>query len=142
MPERNKHSYSLWGPKELRDKRTDMGMTKRDLAKKLGVSERQYAYYESGHTKIDKPLEYAVRWLHHKQGPAYECQNDHGVVELAPGVVTKAQGTLTAFQKERIQRLLNGIRSYPIGDLDERGQKILSQCVDEISILTSHLSES
>ena len=128
MPERNKDSYSLWGPKELRDKRTDMGMTKRDLAKKLGVSERQYAYYESGHTKIDKPLEYAVRWL------AGSSENK-SIVEERP------QGTLTAFQKERIDRLLNGIRSYPTSDLDERGQKILSQCVDEISILTSHLSE-
>lgn len=131
MPERNKDSYSHWSAQDLRKERTDMGMTKRDLAKKLGVSERQYAYYESGHTKIDKPLEYAMRWLSHKY---FEKGVDKDKMDVP-------QGTLTNFQKERIQRLLNGIRSYPIGDMDERGQKILSQCVDEISILTSHLSE-
>ena len=135
MPERNKDSYSSWGPQELRQKRTGMGMTKRELARLLGVSERQYAYYESGHTKIDKPLEYAVSWLSHQKNE--ELKSEIGTITGD----TTPKGTLTAFQKERIQRLLNGIRSYPIGDMDERGQKILSQCVDEISILTSHLSE-
>jgi hypothetical protein len=85
-----------------------------------------YCYYESGHTKIDLPLEYAVRWLANSE-------------EDKPVVESGSQGTLTPFQKERIQRLLNGIRSYPVGDLDERGQKILSQCVDEISVLTGAL---
>jgi hypothetical protein len=55
--------------------------------------------------------------------------------ENKPVVENKGQGTLTPFQKERIDRLLNGIRAYPIGDMDEKGQKILSQCVDEISTL-------
>lgn len=142
MPERSKDSYSDWGPDALRKERTSMGMTKRALAQSLGVSERQYAYYESGHTKIDKPLEYAVRWLSHQKGPSHEYQNDYGVVELAPGVVTKPQGTLTAFQKDRINRLVDAIDKYPTSNLDEKGQKILSQCVDEISLLTSHLSES
>tara|TARA_R100000734_G_C3297983_1_gene88953 strand:+ start:372 stop:743 length:372 start_codon:yes stop_codon:yes gene_type:complete len=119
MPERSKDSYSQWGPKELRDKRAKMGLTKRALAKKLGVSERQYAYYESGHTKVDKPLEYAVRWL-----------------SVDPMVGSNDAGTLTPFQKERISRLMNAIHNYPTSNLDERGQKILSQCVDEISMLS------
>ena len=118
MPERSKDSYSQWGPKELRDKRAKMGLTKRALAKKLGVSERQYAYYESGHTKVDKPLEYAVRWL-----------------SADPIVGSNDAGTLTPFQKERISRLMNAIHNYPASNLDERGQKILSQCAEEISTL-------
>ena len=127
MPERNKDSYSAWGPSELRKERTGMGMTKRALAQSLGVSERQYAYYESGHTKIDKPLEYAVRWLSHENNFTDEA--------------SKPQGTLTAFQKERIGRLLNAIHNYPTYNLDEKGKKILSQCVDEISTLTTALGE-
>ena len=128
MPERSKDSYSDWGPEALRKERAAMGMTKRALAQSLGVSERQYAYYESGHTKIDKPLEYAVRWLSH----------DKTFTDEAP----KSQGTLTDFQKDRIERLLTAIDNYPTSNLDEKGQKILSQCVDEISMLTSHLSET
>ena len=118
MPERSKDSYSQWGPKELRDERAKMGLTKRALAKKLGVSERQYAYYESGHTKVDKPLEYAVRWL-----------------SVDPMVGSNDAGTLTPFQKERISRLMDAIHNYPASNLDERGQKILSQCAEEISTL-------
>jgi len=139
MPERNKDSYSSWGPEELRAERRDMGMTKRDLAKLLGVSERQYAYYESGHTKIDKPLEYAVRWLSHDRNEELKAEIDAiaGVMEATP----KPQGTLTAFQKERISRLLNAIHNYPTSNLDEKGQKILSQCVNEISTLTTALGE-
>lgn len=120
MPERSKDSYSQWGPQELRERRSEMGLTKRALAKKLGVSERQYAYYESGHTKVDKPLEYAMRWL--SVDPMVRKED--------------SPGTLTPFQKERISRLMNAIHNYPTSNLDERGQKILSQCVDEISMLS------
>lgn len=139
---RGKSSYSEWSHDDLREWRGKIGSTQAQMAKELGVSHRQYCYYESGHTPIDMSLELAVRWLSHQKGPSYEYQNDYGVVELAPGVVTKPQGTLTAFQKERITRLLNAIHNYPTSNLDEKGQKILSQCVDEISLLTSHLSEA
>ena len=118
MPERSDKSYSDWGPSELREKRTYMGLTKRALAGKLGVSERQYSNYESGYTKIDLPLEYAVRWL-----------------SVDPMVRENSAGTLTDFQKERIDRLLGAIERYPASNLDEKGQKILLQCVDEISTL-------
>jgi len=119
---RGKSKYSSWTPEDLTNFRKEAGLSRREVADSLGVSYRMYCYYESGHTKIDLPLEYAVRWL-------------AGSEEDKPVVESKGQGTLTPFQRERIQRLLNGIRSYPIGDLDERGQKILSQCVDEISTL-------
>jgi transcriptional regulator with XRE-family HTH domain len=123
---RGKSKYSSWTPEDLTNFRKEAGLSRREVADSLGVSYRMYCYYESGHTKIDLPLEYAVRWLANSE-------------EDKPVVESKGQGTLTPFQRERIQRLLNGIRSYPIGDLDERGQKILSQCVDEISVLTGAL---
>lgn len=123
---RGKSKYSSWTPEDLTNFRKEAGLSRREVADSLGVSYRMYCYYESGHTKIDLPLEYAVRWLANSE-------------EDKPVVENKGQGTLTPFQRERIQRLLNGIRSYPIGDLDERGQKILSQCVDEISVLTGAL---
>jgi transcriptional regulator with XRE-family HTH domain len=123
---RGKSKYSSWTPEDLTNFRKEAGLSRREVADSLGVSYRMYCYYESGHTKIDLPLEYAVRWLANSE-------------EDKPVVENKGQGTLTPFQKERIQRLLNGIRSYPVGDLDERGQKILSQCVDEISVLTGAL---
>ena len=123
---RGKSKYSTWTPEDLTNFRKEAGFSRRDVADSLGVSYRMYCYYESGHTKIDLPLEYALRWLANSE-------------EDKPVVESKGQGTLTPFQKERIQRLLNGIRSYPVGDLDERGQKILSQCVDEISVLTGAL---
>lgn len=122
---RGKSSYSEWSRDDLREWRGKIGSTQAQMAKELGVSHRQYCYYESGHTPIDMSLELAVRWLSHQKGPSHEYQ-----------------GTLTAFQKERISRLLNAIHNYPTSDLDEKGQKILSQCVDEISLLTSHLSEA
>lgn len=125
MPERSDKSYSDWGPSELREKRTYMGLTKRALAGKLGVSERQYSNYESGYTKIDLPLEYAVRWLSHQY---FEMGVDKDKMEVP-------EGTLTDFQKERINRLMDAIDEYPVSNLDEKGQKILLQCVDEISTL-------
>ncbi len=123
MPERSDKSYSDWGPSELREKRTYMGLTKRALAGKLGVSERQYSNYESGYTKIDLPLEYAVRWLHDVRDK----------VDVNPE--KESLGTLTGFQKARIGKLLEAIDNYPVSNLDERGQKILSQCAEEISTL-------
>ena len=92
------------------------------MSENLGVSYRMYCYYESGHTKIDLSLEYAVRWL-------ANLGEDKPLVEKQP------EGTLTPFQKERISRLMNAIHNYPASDLDEKGQKILSQCADEISTL-------
>ena len=124
---RGKSNYSSWTPEDLTDFRQGAGLSRREVADSLGVSYRMYCYYESGHTKIDLPLEYALRWLTRS-------------TEDEPAVESKGQGTLTPFQMERIDRLLNGIRAYPIGDMDEKGQKILSQCVNEISTLISHLS--
>jgi hypothetical protein len=75
------------------------------------------------YTKIDLPLEYAVRWL-----------------SVAPIVRENSAGTLTDFQKERINRLMDAIDEYPVSNLDEKGQKILLQCVDEISTLVDSVA--
>ena len=119
---RGKSKYSTWTPEDLTNFRKEAGFSRRDVADSLGVSYRMYCYYESGHTKIDLPLEYAVRWL-------VNSGEDKPLVEKQP------EGTLTPFQKERISRLMSAIHNYPTSDLDEKGQKILSQCVDEISTL-------
>jgi len=126
---RGKSKYSSWTPEDLANFRQGAELSRREVADRLGVSYRMYCYYESGHTKIDLPLEYAVRWLA-KSG------KDKPVVE------SKVQGTLTSFQKERIDRLLQAIDNYPASNLDEKGQKILSQCVNEISTLTQALGDN
>lgn len=122
---RGKSKYSSWSPDDLVQFRTEAGISRRDMADKLGVSYRMYCYYESGHTKIDLPLEYAVRWL-----------------SVDPMVKENGTGTLTDFQKQRIDRLINAIHKYPASNLDELGQKILSQCVDEISMLSEQARSS
>lgn len=115
---RGKSKYSAWSSDDLVQFRTEAGISRREMADKLGVSYRMYCYYESGHTKIDLPLEYAVRWL--------------SVDSMVEG---NSAGSLTDFQKQRIDRLMDAIHEYPVSDLDEKGQKILLQCVDEISTL-------
>tara|TARA_R100000231_G_scaffold134390_1_gene107914 strand:- start:204 stop:584 length:381 start_codon:yes stop_codon:yes gene_type:complete len=122
---RGKSKYSSWSPDDLVQFRTEAGISRRDMADKLGVSYRMYCYYESGHTKIDLPLEYAVRWL-----------------SVDPMVRENGTGALTDFQKQRIDRLMNAIHKYPASNLDELGQKILSQCVDEISMLSDQARSS
>ena len=124
MPYRGDESYSDWGASDLRRERTAIKMTKRALAEELGVSERQYAYYESGHTKIDKTLQCAVRWI-------AGGKDDEDV---------KSQGTLTDFEKDRITRLMNAMQNHPHDDLDERTKKILQQSSEEMVLLLSKVS--
>ena len=124
MPYRGDESYSDWGASDLREQRTAIKMTKRALAEELGVSERQYAYYESGHTKIDKTLQCAVRWI-----AGGKDADD-----------VKSQGTLTDFEKDRITRLMNAMQNHPRDDLDERTKKILQQSSEEMVLLLSKVS--
>ena len=124
MPYRGDESYSDWGASDLRRERTAIKMTKRALAEELGVSERQYAYYESGHTKIDKTLQCAVRWI-------AGGKDDEDV---------KSQGTLTDFEKDRITRLMNAMQNHPHDDLDDRTKKILQQSSEEMVLLLSKVS--
>ena len=119
-------AQSDWTAQDLQSKREALGMSKAEMARRVGVSYRQYMYYERGQTKISKGLESFVEDLLNPKG------NDNN----------KSQGTLSDFDKDRITRLLNAIHNYPTSDMDKRGQKILSQCADEISALTKMLGES
>lgn len=119
-------AQSDWTADDLKLKREALGMNKAEMSRKLGVTYRQYMYYEKGHTKISKGLEQFINDLLHPTGGGKE----------------KSQGTLTDFQKERIDRLLTAIQNYPTSNLDEKGQKILSQCVNEISTLTQALGDN
>ena len=78
---RGKKKYSSWSNEDLKNFRINAGMSRRDMAEDLSVSYRMYCYYESGHTKVDLPLEYAVRWLSingtNGPTPLNEVQNEN-----------------------------------------------------------------
>jgi transcriptional regulator with XRE-family HTH domain len=123
---RTKTKYSEWSGDDLRKQRAVIGMTQTAMAEHLGMSHRMYCYYESGKTPVNRPLQLAVQYM----------------VESPQREEEKPQGTLTDFQRERINMLLDAIEKYPTSDLDETGQKILQQSVSEISMLMEHLSKS
>jgi len=123
---RTKTKYSDWSGDDLRKQRAVIGMTQTAMAEHLGMSHRMYCYYESGKTPVNRPLQLAVQYM----------------VESPQKEEEKPQGTLTDFQRERINMLLDAIEKYPTSDLDETGQKILQQSVNEISMLMEHLSKS
>jgi transcriptional regulator with XRE-family HTH domain len=123
---RTKTKYSEWSGDDLRKQRAVIGMTQTAMAEHLGMSHRMYCYYESGKTPVNRPLQLAVQYM----------------VESPQKEEEKPQGTLTDFQRERINMLLDAIEKYPTSDLDETGQKILQQSVSEISMLMEHLSKS
>jgi len=125
MPKRNESSYSSWSGSDLRDVRKSLGFTGKVMSEMLGVSERQYAYYESGQIRVDKPLEYAVRWLHD--------QNMY-----ADRVVPS--GALSHYDKERIDKLLDVIENRDVFNMDDYVKRILSQCKSEISMLLSKVA--
>jgi predicted transcriptional regulator len=53
-------------PEELKKHREKLGMTMREISSNLEVSERFYLYRESGVRGISRMMEYAVRWMLHK----------------------------------------------------------------------------
>ena len=116
--------FSDWTPETLAEKRKELGFNKTQMSEALGVTYRQYLYYESGHTKLSKALEHHV--------------NDMLGVTSQP---SKSPGTLTDFQRERIEMLLDAIKKYPTSNLDEKGQKILQQSVSEISTLMAVIGD-
>lgn len=123
---RTKTKYSEWSGDDLRKQRAVIGMTQTAMAEHLGMSHRMYCYYESGKTPVNRPLQLAIQYM----------------VESGQEKDEKPQGTLTDFQKERINMLLDSIQKYPTSNLDEKGQKILQQSVNEISLLMECLSKS
>jgi transcriptional regulator with XRE-family HTH domain len=117
-------AQSDWTAQDLQSKREALGMSKAEMARRVGVSYRQYMYYERGQTKISKGLESFVEDLLNPKG------NDNN----------KSQGTLSDFEKDRITRLLNALQNHPLDDLDDKTQKILRQTSEEIVLLLSKLS--
>lgn len=117
-------AQSDWTAQDLQSKREALGMSKAEMARRVGVSYRQYMYYERGQTKISKGLESFVEDLLNPKG------SDNN----------KSQGTLSDFEKDRITRLLNALQNHPLDDLDDKTQKILRQTSEEIVLLLSKLS--
>lgn len=107
---------------ELKKIRKEMSLTQDLMADRLGMSKRMYCLYESGEIKIP------VR------------------VDIALGVKKFMPVDMTAFEKERIQKLINGIDKYKASNFSKLSKeeldldyilKILRQCGDEFkNILT------
>ena len=116
-------AQSDWTADDLRVKRESLGMNKAEMSRKLGVTYRQYMYYEKGHTKISKGLEQFINGLLHPTGSDKE----------------KSQGTLSDFEKDRINMLLSALENHPLDDLNERTKKILRQSSEELELLLSKL---
>lgn len=120
-----KESYSMWGGNELRSRRSDMNMTQVALARALGISHRMYCYYETGERDIPRSVELSLRYL------ARGGSDDEGT--LAP------QGTLTAFDRDRLSRLCLALESHE--GMDAETDKLLRQSLKEIDYLLSKFPE-
>ena len=116
-------AQSDWTADDLRVKRESLGMNKAEMSRKLGVTYRQYMYYEKGLTKIRKGLEQFINDLRYLRAVNEE----------------KSQGTLSDFEKDRINMLLSALENHPLDDLNERTKKILRQSSEELELLLSKL---
>ena len=122
-----KESYSMWDGKELRDKRSALGMTQTAMARALGVSHRMYCYYEAGDQNIPRSVELAASYLSYR--------DSDGLVKVAPNPA----GTLTSFDRDRISRLCLAVECH-VGP-DSTTDKFLRQCLKEIDYLLSKIPE-
>ena len=86
-----KESYSMWDGMDIRNNRDTLGMTQRALARALGISHRMLCYYEAGERDIPKSVELSMRYVMHNRKKEEE-----------PSGTLESQGTLTAFDRERI----------------------------------------
>ena len=120
-----KESYSMWGGNELRSRRSDMNMTQVALARALGISHRMYCYYETGERDIPRSVELSLRYLTRKNS------DDEGTPE--------PQGTLTAFDRDRISRLCLALDSHE--GMDAETDRLLRQSLKEIDYLLSKFPE-
>ena len=124
-----KESYSVWDGMDIRNNRDVLGMTQVALARTLGISHRMLCYYESGERDIPKSVELSMRYVMNKRQKEEESSG-----------TLKPQGTLTAFDRERISRLCLAIEDASTTDIKEL-YKMLNQSVKEIDYLLSKFPE-
>ena len=123
-----KESYSMWDGMDIRNNRDTLGMTQRALARALGISHRMLCYYEAGERDIPKSVELSMRYVMHNRKKEEE-----------PSGTLESQGTLTAFDRERISRLLLALESHE--GMDAETSKLLRQSLKEIDYLLSKFPE-
>ena len=124
-----KESYSVWDGIDIRNNRDVLGMTQVALARALGISHRMLCYYESGERDIPKSVELSMRYVMNKRQKEEESSG-----------TLKPQGTLTAFDRERISRLCLAIEDASTSDIKEL-YKMLNQSLKEIDYLLSKFPE-
>ena len=124
-----KESYSMWDGMDIRNNRDTLGMTQRALARALGISHRMLCYYEAGERDIPKSVELSMRYVMHNRKKEEESSG-----------TLKPQGTLTAFDRERISRLCLAVEDASTTDIKEL-YKMLNQSVKEIDYLLSKFPE-
>ena len=124
-----KESYSMWDGMDIRNNRDTLGMTQRALARALGISHRMLCYYEAGERDIPKSVELSMRYVMHNRKKEEE-----------PSGTSEPQGTLTAFDRERISRLCLAVEDASTTDIKEL-YKMLNQSVKEIDYLLSKFPE-
>ena len=128
-----KESYSMWDGMDIRNHRDTLGMTQRALARALGISHRMLCYYEAGERDIPKSVELSMRYVMHNRK-----EESSGTLE-AEGTLGP-QGTLTAFDRDRISRLCLAIEDAATSDIKEL-YRMLNQSVKEIDYLLSKFPE-
>ena len=123
-----KESYSMWDGMDIRNNRDALGMTQRALARALGISHRMLCYYEAGERDIPKSVELSMRYVMHNRKKEEESS---GTLE--------PQGTLTAFDRDRLSRLCLALESHE--GMDAETDKLLRQSLKEIDYLLSKFPE-
>ena len=128
-----KESYSMWDGMDIRNNRDTLGMTQRALARALGISHRMLCYYEAGERDIPKSVELSMRYVMQNRKKEKESS---GTLE--------PQGTLTAFDRDRLSRLCLALEEHAIASdvfLGAETSKLLRQSLKEIDYLLSKFPE-
>ena len=128
-----KESYSMWDGMDIRNNRDTLGMTQRALARALGISHRMLCYYEAGERDIPKSVELSMRYVMRNRKKEEE-----------PSGTPEPQGTLTAFDRDRLSRLCLALEEHAIsaeGLVDAETSKLLRHSLKELDYLLSKFPE-
>jgi len=123
MPKKSETYYSMWEGYDLERERVTMCKSQAAFASMLGMSHRMYCYYERNEKKIPKSVEYAVRYIVRRAGDDQP--------------VGKAKGTLTDFQRTRIEVLSDAASKACNDEQNPSTKKILQQSSEELDFLLS-----